>query len=88
MAEQFNVTSSAVSLWETGKNKPSSDTIIEIAEYFNVSIQYLFGLEVNDDKLQQVKTILIELGIMKPNDDDLTKEGLTKAFQLLELMKK
>lgn len=43
LADILNVNRTAVAKWETGKNKPSADTLEEIADYFNVSIDYLMG---------------------------------------------
>lgn len=43
----FEVTKTAVSNWESGKRTPDSDMIIKIADYFNVSVDFLLGLEDN-----------------------------------------
>ena len=39
----FNVHQTAVSQWETGKTTPDKETLIKIADYFGVSIDYLLG---------------------------------------------
>lgn len=36
---------SAVVKWESGQCEPSFDTLIKIAQYFNVSVDYLLGIE-------------------------------------------
>ena len=43
----FNETKaqSTVGTWERGNREPSMEDIIEIAKYFDVSIDYLFGLQ-------------------------------------------
>ncbi|MCR5501787.1 MAG: helix-turn-helix domain-containing protein, partial [Lachnospiraceae bacterium] len=33
----------SISRFETGERRPDYDTLIEIAEYFNVSLDYLTG---------------------------------------------
>ena len=38
-----------VSAWEKGRRKPTEDVIPIIAEYFNVSVEYLCGLSDNPD---------------------------------------
>lgn len=45
LAEVFGVTVRAVQRWERGENVPTIDTMIEIAKYFEVSTDYLLGLE-------------------------------------------
>ena len=35
--------------WEYGKNKPSFDNLIALADYFDVSLDYLVGRSDNPD---------------------------------------
>lgn len=44
----FNVTKSTISGWETGRNEPNIATLKNIADYFNVSIDYLIDRESED----------------------------------------
>ena len=41
--EIFGVCNQTVSFWETGSREPDLDTIVKIADYFEVSIDYLCG---------------------------------------------
>ena len=34
-----------ISFWETGSREPDLDMIVQIAEYFSVSVDYLLGRE-------------------------------------------
>lgn len=43
LAQAFNVSQSTIAMWESGKRDPDSDSIKQIADYFNVSIDYLLG---------------------------------------------
>ena len=36
---------STISLYEKGKRQPDNETLVKIAEYFNVSVDYLLGRE-------------------------------------------
>lgn len=36
---------STVTEWETKENEPNYDTLIKISKFFNVSVDYLLGLE-------------------------------------------
>ena len=42
LAEALNISAQAVSKWETGACQPDTLTLPLIAEYFNVSIDYLY----------------------------------------------
>ncbi|WP_027633344.1 helix-turn-helix domain-containing protein [Clostridium hydrogeniformans] len=41
LGKMFNVHKGTISNWENGKRTPDADMIIKIADYFNVSIDYL-----------------------------------------------
>ena len=45
LAKQINFSLSVVNKWENGKKNPSVDAIKVLAKFFNVSTDYLFGLE-------------------------------------------
>lgn len=42
-ARQFNVSSGAIAMWETGKREPDLDVIDRLAKFFRVSSDYLLG---------------------------------------------
>lgn len=44
IAEQFCVAQNTVSSWETGKRDPDTDTVIRIANFFDVSVDFLLGI--------------------------------------------
>ena len=45
LSEEFGVTKQTISLWETGQREPDFDTLVKIAKYFNVTTDYLLGIE-------------------------------------------
>lgn len=45
LAEELGVSIAAVSRWETGARVPSIDSLYIIAKYFDVTTDYLVGLE-------------------------------------------
>lgn len=45
LAENFGITYSNIGEWERGKSEPSIEMIIKLADFFNVSIDYLVGRE-------------------------------------------
>lgn len=43
LSEDLNIHRGSLSNWETGKRKPDSEMLLKIANYFNVSVDYLLG---------------------------------------------
>ncbi len=43
LAKEINLTQTAVSQWEIGRNTPDSHVAKKLAEYFGVSLDYLLG---------------------------------------------
>ena len=43
LAEATGIDQRTISNYETGKTKPDSDALIKLADFFNVSIDYLVG---------------------------------------------
>ena len=42
-ATQFHVSNGAVGNWESGKRQPDSNTLVKLADFFGVSVDYLLG---------------------------------------------
>lgn len=45
LAKALGVSNGMVSLWENGVNAPKAEYIVSAARFFNVSADYLLGLE-------------------------------------------
>ena len=45
LAKQINVSKGIISLWENGLREPNMSSLIALAKYFNVSVDFLVGLE-------------------------------------------
>lgn len=43
LTRELNLNHSAINNWTSGKAKPSADALSKIADYFNVSVDYLLG---------------------------------------------
>lgn len=48
VADYLEITQVQVSKYELGKNEPDLKTLLRLAEYFNVSIDYLLGASLED----------------------------------------
>lgn len=58
LAERLHVTRQAVSSWETGKTQPDIETMKQIAEYFDVSVERLiYGREYREPTSDEVKHV-------------------------------
>ena len=76
IAEIFNIEQATVSNWEKGKRIPDSEMLIKLANFFEVSVDYLLGndttLTTKEEELKEMealKQLLIKNGFMKPNED-------------------
>ena len=45
LAKRLGITRSSVNAWEMGISVPSTQYIVELAKFFNVSTDYLLGME-------------------------------------------
>ena len=45
LAKELCTTQDTISLWELGKSFPDATSIVKLAKFFNVSTDYLLGLE-------------------------------------------
>lgn len=60
LAEKVGISKVAVSNIVTGKNSPSVDNLLKIAEALGVSITYLLGLEekIEEEKLKESNVLI------------------------------
>lgn len=45
VARRFELSPSAVNLWEAGKTEPSAGHLVELAKWYGVSVDWLLGIE-------------------------------------------
>lgn len=45
LANELKLSKGIISLWENGLREPNMSSLITLAKYFNVTIDYLVGLE-------------------------------------------
>ena len=86
LGEYLGETSTAIYSWENNRTQPPIETITKLAEYFDVTTDYLLGFNQNDlDNLDKLKIALKEAGMMV--NDDLTIEELNKALKIVDMLK-
>lgn len=78
-AHKIGYSRTAISAWEIGRNEPSNDDTLKLADFFNVSTDYLLG-----------KTDIRNYEEDKANDVDLTgldNEDIEKIQEYADLIK-
>lgn len=45
LAKVLGLSNASISYWENGKQEPSASAIFKLAQFFDVSIDFLLGLE-------------------------------------------
>lgn len=78
VARKLGLTRSSINGWEMGLSVPSTQYIVELAKLFNVSTDYLLGMEQGavlniDDLTEKEVSVLIDLvacfRAKKPNEE-------------------
>ncbi|MBQ4109972.1 MAG: helix-turn-helix transcriptional regulator [Clostridia bacterium] len=64
VATRLNLSTSAISSYETYSKIPSAEVLIQLALFYNVSVDYLLGIDnrnfINTDGLTSVQKNLVE----------------------------
>ena len=45
LAKQLELSNASISYWENGKQEPSASALFKLSQFFNVSVDYILGLE-------------------------------------------
>ena len=70
LAKKLNITRSSVNAWEMGISVPSTQSLVQLAQIFDISTDYLLGLDVafairtdglSDNDIQLVHSIVQRL---------------------------
>lgn len=77
LADAFKVSQNTIHKWENGKSEPNTETLCDIATYFEVSIDYLLGGEPNFEK------VIVENYLTRINNS-LTRIGKAKLESYAE----
>lgn len=51
LANLLNISHGAIAMWETDKRQPDNDTLVRLANFFGVSVDYLLGVS-NTEELE------------------------------------
>jgi transcriptional regulator with XRE-family HTH domain len=92
LAEKFTLSQQTISAYERGERDPDTETLTKLADFFNVSIDYLLGKEDADldpevlayaEELKERKDLQVLLFVAR----DVKKEDLQKAIKIIEALK-
>jgi transcriptional regulator with XRE-family HTH domain len=88
LGQILNVTKVAISKWETGHRTPDVDMLVKIADYFDVTLDFLLGRTDDRDTIivkDKVDGHDIEIGIdRKGYPNGLTHDEVVEVFRQLE----
>lgn len=87
LASIFHVSQQAIGKWETGRALPSSDLYPKIADYFNVSIDYLYGreVEVPSNAIPYEPTGMVPVLGRIPAGDPLLAEECIEGYEPVDV---
>ena len=91
IAEQFGVSKQAVSAWRNGTRSPKKTVLIEIANYYKVSIEWLMGFDVPkhtskiDLQAFSFPVSSSEARIISEGIDRMPKERREQALKILQV---
>ena len=96
LAEDLNVGSGTVAMWEMGHRVPKLEKLEEIADYFNVNMGYLMGEEdkstyyINPEAEEIAQELFDrpELKVLFKASRDLSKEDVEFVVDMIERMNK
>lgn len=85
-----NYTSAAISMIEHGKRMPELGALIDFADFYGVSLDYLLGREIDTDKnnriSKQLRSIMENLGNIKLHDDKSELPVMKEDIEMLECL--
>lgn len=87
IAKYLNVTIQTISNYETEKREMSPDTIIKLANYYDVSTDYLLG-KSNERNPEKLDTDKINIGLSKKDYNLPTKEQQEKIEEFARFVLK
>lgn len=79
LAKALNVAPSTIGMWETDQRALKDESLKQLADFFDVSTDYLLGR--TDDKEKSPTLVAAHL------DDDLTEEQLDEVKNFIDFIK-
>ena len=84
LAEKLNVSSRTVSRWETGSNMPDISLLVELSEFYQVSIPEIINGERKSDKMnQETKDTAIKMAEYSKNELNTERRKIISALLMI-----
>ena len=84
LAEALNVSSRTVSRWETGSNMPDISLLVELSEFYQVSIPEIINGERKSDKMnQETKDTAIKMAEYSKNELNTERRKIISALLMI-----
>lgn len=86
LAETLSISPSTIAMYETGQRKPDSDMLETIADFFNVSVDYLLGrsnIKNPEEKQESPKKNKDESSFIKEDSSSYDIDELEAKFEKL-----
>ena len=78
LATALHMSNSAVAMYETGKRQPDLEALEQIADYFNVDMDYLLGRKNTTHRIIEIDPNHIDYSIQIGNDERFLLETYVK----------
>ncbi len=87
LADKLELNKSQITSYELGDRTPPIDNLIKIANFFNVSLDFLVGL--NDEEIsKEIELNNLKYRPLKYKGENLSEKDKKKLFELIEVFMK
>lgn len=84
-AKHFNIATGTIAMWETGKRTPDFKMLLQIAAFFDVTVDYLLGNEQKKEPVTDRDRLLEDnIELFKKLPTDKKKQALDYLRYLVE----
>lgn len=83
LAEKFNISNRTISRWETGSNMPDVSLLIELSEFYGVSIPEIIDGERKSEKMnQELRDTTIKIAEYSKNEVKIEKRKVISSLMI------
>ena len=73
LAKQMELTRATINAWEMGISYPNAQSLIMLSKYFNVSVDYILGLEDKE---------MLDISMLDNNEKRMISEMVIHLYEL------